>query len=286
MARSVDDIQQLIIDQKNAEPELVDLDSPSQVAIWRLWSRITAIAINIFEQIVDASVLVMEQLARDATAGTTDWVQRRVLEFQYSDSNPQVITVIDGVASYPTVNPSLRIVTRASVKTTSNGSISVKVAKGVGVLEPLNTNELNALKGYLAKIGIAGITITTISLNADRFRFQGEVFFSGEFVGSDVKANIIIALNEYLSSISIEDFAGKVVREKAVDSIQAVNGVIGIDTINVQLNGRPEQDSLGGANNINIQREYETSAGYIIEEDTPNNTFNDTINNDLIKCLR
>ena len=277
MARKTEEIQQEMIDAKNNDPVLSELNSPSKTAIWRLWTFIVSAAINVHEQYIDVAITELEQVARDAVAGTADWLQQRVLEFQYDETNPQVITVIDGRASYATIDPLLRIVTRASVKEQANGRVQVKVAKGDVPLEQLNTNELNALRGYLDKVGFVGIPIDSVSLKADRLRFEGEIFYSGEFVESTVKAAVIAAITKYMDNISIGNFDGIVTRERIMDAIQLVPGVVGIDTLNVLLNGRPEQDVLGGNDNVLIQRQYETFAGYIIEEDTEGNTFSDTI---------
>lgn len=277
MARSTQEIQNEIIAQKDSEPALSGLNSPSGTAIWRLWTRIVAVAINLHEQFIDNSILEMEQIARDSVAGTPDWLQRRALEFQYSPTDPQVVTVIDGRASYPTIYTDLRIITRASVKEQNNGRTQIKVAKGDTVLSPLTANELNAFKGYIDKIGFAGIPIDTVSLEADRFRFEGEIFYSGEYVQSTVLNDVKTAISNYLSSISINDFDGIVIRENVIDSIQKVSGVVGVDTLNVKMNGRPFQSVLFDQNNVNIVREYETASGYIIEEDTAGNTFSDTI---------
>lgn len=277
MARTIEQIQNEMIAAKNNDPNLAALNSPSATAIWRLWTYIVAVAINLHEQFLDQGILELEQIAREAIAGTADWLQQRVLEFQYSATNPQVITVVDGRASYSTIDESLRIITRASVKEQANGRVLVKVAKSDSPLEPLNTDELNALIGYLDKVGFVGIPIDTISLNADRFRFEGEIFYSGEFVESTVKQNVIEAIENYLNNVSIERFDGIVTRENVIDAIQAVPGVVGVDTLNVLMNGRAEQDPLGGANNVNVVRQYETFAGYIIQEDTSGNTFDDTI---------
>ncbi len=277
MARTIEEIQNEMIAAKDNDPNLAALNSPSTTAIWRLWTFIVAVAINLHEQFLDQGILELEQIAREAIAGTADWLQQRVLEFQYSATNPQVITVIDGRASYPTIDESLRIITRASVKEQANGRVLVKVAKNDSPLLPLNTDELNALIGYLDKVGFVGIPIDTVSLNADRFRFEGEIFYSGEFVESTVKQNVIEAIENYLDNVSIENFDGIVTREKVIDAIQAVPGVVGIDTLNVLMNGRPEQDPLGGANNVNVVRQYETFAGYVIQETTAGNRFDDTI---------
>lgn len=278
MARSIDEIQQEIIDAKDADPNLAALNSPSAVAIWRLWSRIVAGSQETEEQLWDVFQAELEQIAREAVPGTADWLQKRVLEFQYDAANPQVVTVIDGKATYPTIDESLRIIARAAVVEQTNNRVLVKVAKddGGGGLTPLDTTELNALIGYLDKIGFVGIPIDTSSLFADRLRFEGEVFYSGEYVESTVKANVITAIIDYLSSVSVINFDGVIVREQIIDAIQAVEGVTGVDTLNVSLIARPSSVPLTGPV-VNVERTYLTAAGYIIEEDTPGNTYDDTI---------
>tara|TARA_R110002126_G_scaffold89252_2_gene213388 strand:- start:966 stop:1823 length:858 start_codon:yes stop_codon:yes gene_type:complete len=278
MARSQADIQQELITAVQADPVLSGITSPSGTAIWRLWTYITSIALETFEQLLDVFTAEIEQIAREAVPGTAGWLQRRVLEFQYDAVSPQVISVVDGVATYPIIDPLLRIITRAAVKEQINNRALVKVAKddGAGGLEPLDPVELNALKGYIDKIGFIGIAIDSSSLFADRLRFAGEIFYLGEYVETTVKAAVIVAITDYLSSVSVDDFDGKIVREQIIDAIQSVQGVAGIDTLNVSLIGRPNSTPLSGSTTV-ISREYETAAGYIIEEDTAGNTFDDLI---------
>lgn len=278
MARTIDEIQTEIINAKNADANLSALNSPSAVAIWRLWTRITAGAIETEEQLWDVFKAELEQIAREAVPGTADWLQKRVLEFQYSATNPQIITVIDGKASYPTIDATLRIITRAAVIEQSNNRVLVKVAKddGAGGLTPLSSQEILALTSYLDAIGFVGIAIDTSSLFADRLRFQGVVYFNGQYVEATVKAAVIVAIEAYLSSVSINDFNGAIVREQIIDAIQAVEGVTGVDTLNVSLIARPSSTPLTGAT-VTVQRTYVTAAGYIIQEDTAGNTFDDLI---------
>ena len=78
MARSITTIQNEIIAAKTADSNLNSLNSPSAVAIWRLWSRIIAGAIETQEQLWDVFKAELEQIAREAVPGTADWLQKRV----------------------------------------------------------------------------------------------------------------------------------------------------------------------------------------------------------------
>ena len=276
MARDITTIQNEIISAVQADANLAGLTSPSAVSIWRLWTRIIAASLETEEQLNDLLRLEMEQLAREAVPGTADWLQKRVLEFQYDALNPQIVTVIDGKATYTTVDASLRIVTRAAVVEQSNGRVLVKVAKddGAGGLEPLNALELTALTGYLDAIGFVGIPIDSISLQADRLRFYVDIYYLRQYDPTIVKANIITAVDEYLSNLSVIDFNGTITRSDLIEVIQHVEGVSTfLDFFTPVL--RPFATPTPGGLQVLLQRD--TDAGYVISEDTPGLTLDDTI---------
>jgi len=278
MARTVTDIQNEIIAAVQADPNLGGLTSPSAVAIWRLWTRVIAASLETEEQLNDLFRLEMEQLAREAVPGTADWLQKRVLEFQYDALNPQIVTVIDGKATYSTIDASLRIVTRAAVIEQTNGRVLVKAAKddGAGGLEPLDALELSALTGYLDAIGFVGIPIDSLSLPPDRVRLDPlDIYYLRQYDPAVVKANIITAIDDYLSSLSIVDFDGVIVKTKLIDSIQAVDGVVTLNDTTLIPTVRPSGTPTPGGLVITVQRT--SDAGYAISEDTFGLTLNDVI---------
>lgn len=278
MARTIDEIQTEIINAVQADPVLSGLTSPSAVAIWRLWTRVLAGGLETEEQLNDVFRAELEQIAREAVPGTSDWLQKRVLEFQYDPANPQVVQVIDGKATYSTIDESLRIVTRVAVKSQPNGRVLVKVAKddGGGGLIPLDANEVNGLVSYLSRIGFVGIPIDVSSQQADRVRLDGYVvYYRGSFDPSALLASIVEAVDNYLASVSVEQFDGVVVRTAITDAIQSVDGVVVVS------------DSAGGPfirdfgtlapGGVEILTQRETLAGYAISEDAPGYTLADTL---------
>jgi len=278
MARDINVIQAEIIAAVQADPNLTGLTSPSAVALWRLWTRIIAASLETEEQLNDLFRLELEQLAREAVPGTADWLQKRVLEFQYDALNPQIVTVIDGKATYSTVDPLLRIVTRVAVKEQSNLRVLVKAAKddGAGGLDPLTNPELIALTGYLDAIGFVGIPIDTISRPADRVRLASlEVFYLRQHDATVVQAAVISAIDEYLKNLSVDNFDGVLVRTDFIDAIQAVDGVVTLNDNGLNPIVRPFSTPAPGGVAITIQNEVQ--AGYAISEDTPGFTIADVI---------
>jgi hypothetical protein len=275
MARSITDIQNEIIAAVQADANLAGLTSPSAVAIWRLWTRVIAASLETEEQLNDLFRIEMEQLAREAVPGTADWLQKRVLEFQYDALSPQIVTVIDGKATYSTIDESLRIVTRAAVVEQSNGRVLVKVAKddGSGGLDALSALELSALTGYLDAIGFVGIPIDSISQPADRVGLNRnvEIYYLRQYDPATVKANIITSIGTYLSSLSIDNFNGVITKTALIDAIQSVEGVLTLEDFvfypTVRAFGLPAPNGPS----VTIQRA--TTSGYAVVEDTPGYTI-------------
>ena len=277
MARTIQEIQDEIILAVQNEPALDGITSSSAVAIWKLWTRIVAASLETEEQLNDLFRLELEQIARDAVPGTAEWLQKRVLEFQYDLLNPQVVQVIDGRVSYPVINEALRIIARAAVKEQSNGRVLVKVAKEVAtVLTPLTVVEKDALSGYLSDIGFVGIPIDVTSQQPDRLRVENlTVYYFRQYNPTAVKSEVISAIDNYLESISSNNFNGVVVRSAIVDAIQLVEGVALVGDAIADFYIRDFSTVAPAGLLLTNQREI--AAGYAISEDTATYTLNDTI---------
>ena len=276
MARDINTIQAEIIAAINADPTLAGLTSTSAVAIWRLVTRVIAAALETEEQLNDVLKAELEQIAREAVPGTDDWLQRRVLEFQYDATSPQIVQVIDGRVTYPTINPLLRVVTRVAIKTQANNRTLVKAAKGDAVLAPLDANEINALNAYLLNVGFAGIPIDVTSQQADRVRIENlTVYYFRQYNPLVVKAAVIQAVDDYLKDISTTNFNGVVVRSEIIDAMQAVEGVALIGGAN--LNPVIRDFSTVAPAGLSISNQRESQAGYAITEDAPGYELDTTI---------
>jgi hypothetical protein len=180
------------------------------------------------------------------------------------------------------VDESARIVTRCSVKQLTSGVVAIKVAKGTSPsLGPLSGSELAALKDYYygtsntEGIGFAGVRASFINLDPDRMRVAAIIYYLGQYVESDVKTNVIAAINDFFATFADDAFDGTVFMIKLVDAVQQVPGVSRMVLSDVKA--RAATVVLGSASTIDLQGYYTTIAGYIISEDTASNTLTDTI---------
>jgi hypothetical protein len=276
MAREISVIETQITDQVAADPILsANLTSTSKRAIWRLWAFITAVAISILEQLMDQNKVEVEKLVSQAAPGTPQWLQAQVFKFQYSSTTPQVIQLINLAPQYPTVDPTLRIVTRCSVTTDLANVVTIKTAKSEPP-EALASLELDALTSYIGQIGVAGIQYNVVSLAADRLYVAAQVYYTGLF-SSVIKSNVILAIDNYLAGIP---FNGQIKVSELEEAILDVDGVT--DVILQTVVARADSTPFGSgtalvSGNTTNSRLWPTLAGYAISEDTAGQTLADSL---------
>lgn len=275
MARTINQIQAQLIANVQADPQLSQLTSTSRRAIWRLWTYVIAVSINILEQLMDIFTANTEATIARGVPLTAQWFQQKCFEFQYDATNPQVLQLIDLIPQYPVVNPALRIVTRASVRTDLSNIVKVKVAKSA-VPEPLTVLELAALQSYIDILGTPGVRYVVESTPADKLYIEATVYYSGGY-SSVIQDNVIRAILNYFAAIP---FDGTLKMSDLENVVRNTTGVTDVVFANVQA--RSNSTAFGSGTNLvsnyaYVSRLWPTVAGYIVEETTSGQTFADKI---------
>ncbi len=284
MARSVDVIKNDIRVKVRTYPSLDDFKFPedtpagSKVSVFNLFIDITALCIFTFEVILDQLKAEITEIAKGTASGNNKWVQNQMFNFQYGDT----IILTDFVPGYAVEDDDLKIITQCAVKDIGNGIVSIKVAKGTAApYEPLTAPELSALQNYYygtpttEGVGFAGVKAQFVTLDPDRMYVEANIYFLGQYVEADVKADVIDAVDAFLQGFANESFGGRVYMIKLVDAIQQVEGVSRVELVSVK--GRAAAVAFGSATVVPIQGIYDTVAGHIISEDDSGNTLDDKL---------
>lgn len=275
MARTIEQIQAGIIADIQATPELAEANSTSKRAIWRLFAYVQASAILLLEQIIDTFVTANELKISQGIPATASWLNSKVLEFQYSATNPQIVELVDFVPVYPVVDKSLRLITRCSVLTTLSNQVIVKVAKSDPPVA-LTSTELISLQSYVNQIGVVGVNYSCQSLTSDKLYIDAEVYFDGQY-STVISASVISAINTFLSSLSFNGILKVSDIELAIRDVVGVNDVL-LKNVKMRSDATP---FTGGTfliqNNTVISRIFPTISGYIVGETTTGNTFTDKL---------
>ncbi|MBD3748929.1 MAG: baseplate J/gp47 family protein [Sphingobacteriales bacterium] len=219
MARTIEEIQQQMLDEKALQTDLSALNSTSNTAIYKLWIYIQAVIIYYFEVLQDAFKAEVQSIIDNNQYGTRQWWYDTTKAFQYGD----LLSFINNVYKYPVVDVTKQIIKYCSI--TDNGnSIQVKVAKQL-IDEPvqLTEDELNGVVDYLQDVRPAGTKVTVQSLSADLVKLNLNVFYNANVGLPNVKINVEAAITNYLTNIQ---FDGVFYINKLIDAIQAVQGVV------------------------------------------------------------
>lgn len=278
MARTIDTIQAEIIATKEAQPELAGLTSTSKRSIWYLWTYVIASCIAIFEQLLDSFLTKVEKQVSQSAGASILWLQAKMFEFQYDANIPQIVQLIDTVPQYPVVDPTKRIITACSVNSNVSNQVIIKIAKS-NPYTALTSTELSSAQGYINVIGAAGIIYNVISLNPDKLYVDADIYYQGQYA-SIIQTNMIDAINNWLQTLSTTNFDGSI---KMSDLEGVIRNVAGVnDVILNNVRGRDDASTFAAGidlilNNTLVQRQWNTVAGYTIQETTTGKTFADSL---------
>lgn len=265
MALSIDQGTAIIEAEKAEHPVLNEVNSPSEVSIWKLTMEVFSSAASFISTLFDSLKLEIQSIAANLQIGGVNWIGQKVLEFQVG----YVLQVIDNVPKYAVIDPAARIITRRSVLEQGNNKIRVKVAKNEPP-EPLDSTEVTQLKGYLEKIRFAGTRIEIVNLPSDKVYLAGTITYLGEYA-TVIAPNVISAITAYYAQLSsATNFNGFV---NLNEVIQAVRSVEGVDDFKpTELSIRPDGSTFISrtkiyelATGINNQ-EAPSVSGYVVEE--------------------
>lgn len=252
MARTIQEIQQAMQADLEAQREGRPALSSSAVAEWRLWVRVTAMGIHLFEVIHDQFRTEIDEAADKITPGTVRWYVEQCKRFQnghellFDENTAQLYYAVD--------DPAARIIDVVAV-TEGKERLSIKVAKldDQGKIVPLTADELHNFTGYVDSIKFAGIETVTVSTNADQVRYNVEVFYDPAVPVTTVRERVTEALDVFRNE---QDFNSMLYRQKFVAAIMAVAGVVTADLKSMERKGT----SMESFEAVGVAEELE--AGY------------------------
>lgn len=245
----------------------------------RLFIEIFASSQNIQEQLYDSFVEDVEAIALVAPPQNAPWIQDKMLNlFEYNAITVPIVQFDTTTFApyYPNPNTNNRIIKYCSVKATSFGVTLIKVASQTSSLpSQISATPLSAIQTFANLIGVPGIIYNVVSEAADRLFLQLDVYYNGLY-SAVIEANVIAAINAYLAYVSTVQFDGEITLTDLEGRIRAVAGVNDVVLYNVQARANGTTVGTGTnliLNNLELQRNWSTVAGYIIPEDAISGTL-------------
>jgi hypothetical protein len=262
MARTIQEIRNQMLSQKDSMPELAIYNSNSNTAVWRLWINFFVFVVYTFERFLDVFKGEVQVIIDSRRIGTLAWYVSVARDFQKGDTLQEFET---GDFGYQIIDDTKKIIKRASAKQAS-GTITLKVAKENGTTsqaEKLADAEKTQFETYMNFVKFAGTRVNYISLDADKLNVICDVWYDGLYVTNIIQDSLQNTINEYLKNLP---FDGIVNKNELIEKMRATKGVA--DIVLTTITG------VQGINTTNIVREYETFAGYIVLDNFQITNFN------------
>ncbi len=248
MSKGINDIVAEIDAAKAADSNLDVLDSPSKVAVWKVWRYMIALAHKILYDDWDVKKAELEAVSA-RQYGKLSWWAEEIKKFQYGHA----LVEKDGKLVYSIDDPAARIIEEVSA-TDPEGRVIIKVAiLNAGELEPLSTSQMVALQSYAIDIKPAGIRHTIVSTDADLLRLRQKVYYDGKLDPVNFQTAYEAALNLHITEGI--GFDGILDVNKFTDACQAVPGVETLGPL--ELWAKP-----AGGSYVSVIHEYPPASGY------------------------
>lgn len=225
MARTITEIQSAIAESLLSKfPNL----SQSAVAEWRLLSHCVALAIHLFEVILDRFKAETEDKIKLMAPGTLRWYAEMSRRFQ----NGHALEFDTKTAKYyyPNIDLVSQIISIAAVSVGESGQLGIKVAKigEDGVMTPLSEDELVNFNAYINVIKIIGTKCSVISNSPDIIKYYMVIVYDPMWTAASVEAQVQLALHNFKSSIG---FDGKFYKQRFIDAALHCDGVLTAEAV-------------------------------------------------------
>ena len=230
MARSIQEIQNIILQAKTQEPVLESLNSTSKVAIWRLWVYIIAVAIWSLEKLFDQHRADIDKRLAELKAHTARWYRSKALAFQYGfDLLPDSDTFNNQGHTEEAIEASKIVKYSAVIESKNEGRLIVKIAGEQGEqLQPITEPQKQAFEAYLQEIKDAGVRLSVVNYQPDILHLQMKIVYDPLVLDSNGQSIIHATkpveetIKSYLKRLP---FNGELVLAHLIDALQQAEGV-------------------------------------------------------------
>lgn len=269
MSRTINDIYNEAVQERNKRLELREFQSDSKVSIMNGITWAFSAVIHAFETLLDVFAIDISQAINQRVNGTPDFYANALLQYQMGD---ELVIREDGLAfGYANIDETKQIITQVSYSESSDDTnldskLILKAAMGTkGNLTALPSEELTPINSYINKLKFAGTRIEVISREGDILIPRVQAYYDGAILEAEVYDNIEEKLNDYIMNIP---FDSSIYTSKIVEAIRSAEHVT---DVYIDTSAIPEQGffiaSYDADSHITaakkIERVTQTNSGFI-----------------------
>lgn len=240
----------------------------SVVSLESILFHIVAACCWALETLLDGHIADVDAKISSAVVASVPWYYKMARAFQYGDA--LVFDEDTQEYQYAEENEDKQVVKYAAVRDRGTSVQILVSGDNGGSPEPLSDTVLTAFKEYMNRVKIAGVVLNISSQAADSLIVRATVYVDPLVIGndgsllSDGSMPVEDAVRGYLKGIV---YGGTFNKNKLVDAIQAVTGVIDVEL------GDCSYKAAGSSDYTVIKGNNYTSAGGSFTADGLQNTL-------------
>lgn len=224
MSRSINEIYQSAIAERNKRLELQEFKSDSKMSILNGITWIASAVIYSFEVILDTFTVDISEAMNSRVNGTPTYYANVLLQYQKGDT---LMVRSDGLAfGYPSTDETKRIIKQVSyIESYDDNNRDYKLifktaTEANGSLQPIPKDDLVAINSYIRNFAFAGTNISVISQEGDVLIPKVTVYYDGAISEAEMYDELANALNSYIAKI---DFDSSIYVSKILEVLKKVN---------------------------------------------------------------
>lgn len=284
-ARSVKDIFDEMVAEKEKYPSLAPLTNNRDTSVWRNIFMVVAKTINATETSLEAKVNDLTEVGKSRPVGTNKWYADEFKKFQLGYD--LVYDTSLGRWAYRTLDESAQIIKSCSV-TAEGRQLLIKTAKmnsDGDALVGLDNDEKTAFLAFVSKVILVGTGVQSrVTADGDLLRLT---------INIKVNPNIINSSGQSVSNTSeypCEDAIKKCLLDHGLENFDSVfslnmieNALLaldGVQTVNITAATATPQAAGYATTDIkaNALGEYTSFAGYLVIEDSADYSLRSNLN--------
>lgn len=275
MARTTDEILQVIIDRVNATPSLAPIAAQmSKVSLWRLFAYCVAYCIQTMENLFDTHRDEINAALDTKRPHKLTWYKEKALAFQLGFALVGDTDVYDNTGATEDEISNSQIIKNVAVSEVanlnSNVRLLIKIAGQTGEdLTPIDNTQYEAFKSYISNIKDAGVYVTIINYLPDLLKPVIDIYYDPLLIDSEGNSirNGGKPIEDTIKSFLKElPFNGEISLMALCDKLQTIPGVK-IPDVKQLLWSQIDPLSEGYGDYLNISVRQIPFSGYFKVED-------------------
>lgn len=239
MARTIEQIRDSIIAEKELNQELAELNSTSNTAIWRLWAWLAAFSSWVIENLFDEHKAEVDTMIRELRPAYIPWLTEKSYAFQFGFDLVPDETYYDNTGIDEAVVAASKVIKYAKVIELQRGLMFKIAGETAGVRGPVSPAQEAAFTAYINESIKPPVKVRIVNKQPDKLKLRIKVFYNPQILDATGKrldgtdnTPVQTAITGYIENLT---FDGLYVINQLEKTLELVSGVEIASTVQAEV---------------------------------------------------